>query len=379
LGRSAKPLVVAPGAFKHALTAAQAADAIAHGLERAGWPVVRFPVADGGNGTLDCFLAQGGKRRTTSVRDPLGRPITAAFGFLPDRTTAVVEMALASGIELVRRRDALRADSGGTGQLIRAALDRGARRIIVGLGGSATTDGGAGCLRALGVRLMDANGKDIPPGGGGLARLHRIDARKLDPRLRQTELIIAADVQNPVVGENGAAVVFAPQKGASAGDVRVLDANLRRFFGLVRDQIGVDVLTTSGGGAAGGLAAGLMAFTGAQIKPGIGLLLDSCNFDEVAAGAAGVIVGEGHLDAQSLMGKAPIGVAQRASRNGLPVVALCGRVSASPDALAAAGINAAWPIIDSPMPLGEAVRRSGELLERAAFRLGQTLGVITKP
>lgn len=379
MDRSAKPLVVAPGAFKHALTAAQAADAIAHGLERAGWSVVRFPVADGGNGTLDCFLAQGGMRHTTPVRDPLGRPITAAFGFLPDQKTAVIEMALASGVELVRRRNALRADSGGTGQLIRAALDRGARRIIVGLGGSATTDGGAGCLRALGVRLMNAHGADIPPGGGGLAHLARIDARKLDPRLRQTEFIIAADVRNPVVGENGAAVVFGPQKGASPADVAVLDANLRHFFNLVRDQIGVDVLNTPGGGAAGGLAAGLMAFTGAQIRPGIELLLDSCGFDTVLQGAAGVIVGEGHLDAQSLMGKAPIGVAQRASRHGLPVMALCGRVSAPPDALAAAGISAAWPIIDSPMSMGEAVRRSGELLERAAFRLGQTLGVIIKP
>lgn len=379
MAASSRPLVVAPGAFKHALTAAQAADAIAHGLERAGWSVVRFPVADGGNGTLDCFLAQGGKRHTAPVRDPLGRPITAAFGFLPDRKTAVIEMALASGIELVRRRDAQRADSGGTGQLIRAALDRGARRIIVGLGGSATTDGGAGCLRALGVRLMNAHGADIPPGGGGLSHLARIDARKLDRRLRHTELIIAADVRNPVVGENGAAAVFAPQKGASPADVAVLDANLRHFFSLLRDQIGVDVLTKPGGGAAGGLAAGLMAFTGAQLKPGIELLLDSCGFDTVLQGAAGVIVGEGHLDAQSLMGKAPIGVAQRASRHGLPVIALCGRVSVSPDALAAAGISAAWPIIDSPMPLGEAVRRSGELLERAAFRLGQTLGVITKP
>jgi len=376
--RRQKRLIAAPGAFKHALTATQAADAIAHGLRRSGWhDVLAFPVADGGNGTLDCFLAHGGRRISTPVRDPLGRQISSAFGILPDDDTAVIEMALASGIELLQVRRPTHADTYGTGQLIRAALDANARRIIVGLGGSASTDGGAGCLRALGVRLLDANGQDIPPGGAGLAYLARIDASGLDPRLREVEIIIAADVNHTVVGSRGAAAVFAPQKGASPAEVRLLDDNLHRFFSLVRDQFGVNVLTTPGGGAAGGLAAGLLAFTSASLKPGIDLLLDSCGFNKALEYSGGVIVGEGRLDMQSFGGKSPVGVAKRASAKHVPVVALCGMITASPHALRQAGIRAAWSIIDAPMTIGEAIRRSGELLERAAFRLGQTLAINT--
>lgn len=384
LGRSVKPyllrrhkhLIAAPGAFKHALTASQAADAIVSGLKRSGWPdIMAFPVADGGNGTLECFLAHGGQRLETVVNDPLGRPIPAAFGLLPDHQTAVIEMALASGIELIRERQATHADSYGTGQLIRAALDEGAKRIIVGLGGSATTDGGAGCLRALGVKLLDAHGQSIPSGGAGLSRLQHIDMSDIDPRLHDTELVIAADVINPVVGENGAAAVFGPQKGASPAEIRTLDANLRHFFTLVSHQIGVDVLGARGGGAAGGLSAGLLAFTRASLKPGIDLLLDSCGFQEALEYCGGVVVGEGRLDRQSLSGKSPIGVARRASAHHVPVMALCGTITAPAYALRQNGIRVAWPIIDTPMTMAEAVRRSGELLERAAFRLGQTLTI----
>ncbi len=374
--RRPRRLIAAPGAFKHALTAAQAADAVAHGLRRSGWrDVLAFPVADGGNGTLECFLAHGGRRITTPARDALGRQISSAFGVLPDGHTAVIEMALASGIELVQERRATHADSYGTGQLIRAAMDANARRIIVGLGGSATTDGGAGCLRALGVRLLDSNGQDIPPGGAGLTHLARIDASGLDLRLRGIEIIIAADVNHPVVGSRGAAAIFSPQKGASPAEVKLLDDNLHRFFSLVRDQIGVNVLTTPGGGAAGGLAGGLLAFTSASLKPGIDILLDSCGFDKALEYTKGVIVGEGRLDVQSLGGKSPIGVAKRASARRVPVMALCGTITAPPNALRQAGIRAAWSIIDAPMSMGEALRRSGELLERAAFRLGQTLAI----
>lgn len=372
--RRARRLIAAPGAFKHALTATAAAEAIAHGLRRAGWrDVLPFPVADGGNGTLDCFLAHGGRRIEAHANNPLGRPIHSAFGLLPDHQTAVIEMALASGIELIRERRPLYADTYGTGQLIRAALDAGARRLIIGLGGSATTDGGAGCLRALGVRLLDAHGEPIPSGNAGLSQLAYIDSQGLDSRLREVEIIIAADVINPVVGEQGAAAVFGPQKGASPTDIKRMDENLHHFFTMVREQLGIDVLTVKGGGAAGGLAAGLLAFTSATLKSGIDLLLDSCGFNQALEYCGGVIVGEGRLDMQSLAGKSPIGVARRASARHVPVIALCGTITAPPYALRQAGIRAAWPIIDAPMTMTEALRRSGELLERAAFRLGQTL------
>lgn len=374
MARRHKPFIAAPGAFKHALTASQAASAIAHGLRRSGWrDVLTFPVADGGNGTLDCFLAHGGQRIETIVSNPLGQDINAPFGLLPDGKTAVIEMALASGIELIRERRPTHADTYGTGQLIRAALDAGARRIIVGLGGSATTDGGAGCLRALGVRLLNADGQNIPAGGAGLSQLVNIDSSGLDPRLRDIELIIAADVNHPVVGENGAAQIFGPQKGASPADIKLLDANLAHFFTRVRDQLGVNVLSTPGGGAAGGLAAGLLAFTPARLQPGIDLLLDSCGFDEALEYCGGVIVGEGRLDIQSLAGKSPIGVAKRAALKRVPVMALCGAITAPQHALRQAGIRVAWSIVDAPMNMNEALRRSGELLERAAYRLGQTL------
>ncbi len=372
-------ILIAPGAFKHSLTAVAAAAAIDRGLRRSGLAAdtVRLPIADGGNGTLDAFLAGGGRRVPLSVQDPLGRPVQAAFGLLDDGQTAVVEMALASGLELLRpgELNPLVASTYGTGQLLRAALETGARRIIVGMGGSATVDGGAGCLQALGVRLLDAYGRDVPRGGGALGSVAAVDAAGLDPRWREVELIIASDVENPAVGAAGAAAVFGPQKGAGPHEVRVLESGLRHFFGRVSEQHGVDVRETRGGGAAGALAAGLLAFLGGRIESGIDLILDERGFDRLLERADLVITGEGRMDEQTIFGKGPIGVARRAAARGVPTVALVGGLLADDEQLHEAGLQAVLSIVTEPMTLEAALRRAPELLERAALRLGYLLAI----
>lgn len=370
-------IIIAPGAFKHSLSAAQAASAIAAGLSRSGLGAALSlcPIADGGNGTLDAFLLKGGERITVESVDPLMRPISASFGLIRD--TAVVEMALASGLELLRNDELkpLDATTYGSGLLLREALNTGARRVIVGMGGSATTDGGAGCLQALGVRLLDGEGKDVAPGGGHLREIQTIDTRGLDRRWSELELIIASDVNNPLLGERGAAAVFAPQKGASSEDVAQLEANLRHFFTLVQQQLGVDVRETSGGGAAGGFSAGLMAFLGGHIRSGIDLILEHNGFDDLLASADLVVTGEGRLDAQTVGGKGPIGVARRARQRGVRTVALVGSLEADDALLHDEGIWATLSIVPAPIRLDEAIAHAPELLERAALRLGYLLQV----
>jgi glycerate kinase len=264
----------------------------------------------------------------------------------------------------------LRASTYGTGTLLQAALDAGAKRIIVGMGGSATVDGGAGCLQALGVRLL---GVDAPVGGGGLHKIHTIDVSGLDPRWRETEVIIASDVDNPTLGEQGAAAIFGPQKGASPDDVCVLEDNLRHFFTLVRDQLGVDVLDAKGGGAAGALSAGLMAFLGGRIQSGIDLLLEYNHFRDHLRDADLVITGEGQMDEQTVHGKGPIGVARLAREHGVPTIAIVGGLNADDALLHDAGIQAVLPIVTKPMSLDEAIEQAEELVERAALRLGYLL------
>lgn len=373
-------VVIAPGAFKHSLTATQVAQALSQGLNRSGLSLeLRLcPIADGGNGTLDAFLARGGNRIEVNVEGPLGNSIPAAFALMDEDTPlAVIEMALASGLELVPadQLDPLRASTYGTGQLMQAALNAGARRLIVGMGGSATVDGGAGCLQALGVRLLDEAGDEIPRGGGGLDKLRTIDVTSLDPRWREVEVIIASDVDNPTIGEHGAAAVFGPQKGATPHDVNILEANLTHFFTLVRDQLGVDVLEASGGGAAGALSAGLMAFLGGKMRSGIDLVLDYHRFDELLTGADLVITGEGRIDSQTLSGKGPLGVARIAHQRGIPTVAIVGGLEGDDALFHDAGVDVVLPIVTAPMPLEEALRRADELVERAALRLGYLLRI----
>lgn len=368
-------IVIAAGAFKHSLSASAAANAIARGLRRSGLnaDLTLLPIADGGNGTLDAFLAGGGERVPLIVDDPLGRSVESAFA--RSGATALIEMALASGLELVRpdELDPLAATTYGTGQLMQAALDGGASHIIVGMGGSATVDGGAGCLQALGVRLLDGEGREVPPGGGSLHRIRSIDASGLDPRWRSTEIIIASDVDNPTLGEKGAAAVFAPQKGASPEQVAILEENLRHFFTLVAEQLGIDVRHAPGGGAAGAFSAGLMAFLGGRIQSGIDLILDLSGFDHLLDDADLVITSEGRMDEQTVHGKGPIGVARRARERDVPTVALVGGLQADDALLHEAGLWAALPIVNAPMPLEQALAEAERLVESAALRLGYLL------
>ena len=376
-------IIVAPGAFKNSLTAQEAAAAIARGLQRSGLgaDLSLAPVADGGNGTLDAMLAGGGQRFSLVVTGPLGAPVEADWGLLPDGRTAVVEMALASGMELLapEELDPLRAGTFGTGQLLAAALAAGATRIILGLGGSATVDGGAGCLQALGVKLLDARGEDVGPGGAELGRVARIDAGGLDPRWHDVTLLLASDVDNPTLGEQGAAAVFGPQKGADAQQVATLEAQLTHFFTVIHEQTGRDLRQVPGGGAAGAFAAGMMAFHNAELQPGIELVLAHSGFAEALAGADLVITGEGQMDEQTIHGKGPIGVARLAREQGIPTVALVGGLAVHDRALHAAGMQAALPIVTGPMSLERALADAAKLLERAALRLGYLLQVLPDP
>ena len=338
-------IVIAPDSFKGSLAADQAAGAIAAGIARArpDAEAVLRPVADGGEGTVAAALGAGYRPRRVRVSGPDGRPVAATFAL--DGTTAVVELAAAAGLGLLEHPAPLTATTRGVGELLRAALDAGARRIVLGIGGSATTDGGAGMLQALGVRLLDADGTDVPPGGGGLARLARLDATGLDPRLAGVDLVVASDVDNPLTGPSGAAAVFGPQKGASADDVARLDAALSRYAAVLARDGGVRVADVPGAGGAGGTAAGAMLL-GAHVVSGAGLVCDLVGLDTAVAGADLVITGEGSLDEQTLRGKAPAEVAARARGAEVPCVAMAGVVRLSAAQAADAGFAAVHALTD---------------------------------
>jgi glycerate kinase len=366
--------VIAPDKFKGSLSAADAARAIERGV-RSTWPereIVCLPMADGGEGTVDAFLASGWERVACRVSGPRGEPVAAAFALSREaEPRAVVEMAAASGLALLthERYDPVRASTFGSGELVRAALDRGARTVIVGLGGSATCDGGAGFLQALGCRLYDDAGRDVEPGGAGLERLAGIDVRGLDPRLRGARFVAAADVDAPLLGEHGASLRFARQKGASPTDVALLERALARFADVAAGALGVDVRNDAGCGAAGGLGFALRAFFDADLERGVDIVADTRDLSGLLSGASWCFTGEGSLDAQTLAGKTVLGVAVRARAAGVRTVAFAGRVEArAADALAALGI-AIVPIADPPVELAESIARGGELLERAAARV----------
>jgi glycerate 2-kinase len=337
-------IVIAPDSFKGSLDADRVATAIAAGIARVlpEAELVLRPVADGGEGTVAAALRAGYSPLQVRVSGPDGRPVHATIAV--DGGTAVVELATAAGLGLAPPAP-LSATTRGVGQLIAAALDHGARRIVLGIGGSATTDGGAGMLRALGVRLLDADGADVPPGGGGLALLYRVDATGLDPRLAEAELVVASDVDNPLTGPTGAASVFAPQKGASPGEVAALDAALVRYAAVLARDLGAEVADVPGAGGAGGTAAGALAI-GARLTSGAALVCDLVRLDEVLAGADLVITGEGALDSQTLHGKAPAEVNGRARAAGVPCLAFAGVVRLSDDEIAAAGLAAAHALTE---------------------------------
>ncbi|WP_308259555.1 glycerate kinase [Pseudonocardia sp. H11422] len=370
-------VLVSPDKFKGTLTAPQAASALGAGVRRAlpDADVRLLPVADGGEGTVDALLAAGGVRRTAWVRDPLGRPVTVDWAEVDG--AAVIELAAASGLRHVRPDDstAVAADTYGTGQLIRQVLDAGLRHIVLGLGGSASTDGGTGILRALGTRFLDAAGEPIAPGGGALARLASVDLGRLDGRLAQTKVTLCCDVRSPLLGPAGAAAVFAPQKGASTASVATLEHGLSRLAATLRAATGRDAAALDWGGAAGGCAGGLHAVLGATFAPGFDLLADLVGLDRHLAWADLVLVGEGSLDSQSLAGKAPIALSVRAARLGVPVVAVAGRVDVDATPLRELGILAALGAVDVAGSVKAALADPARWTQAAAERvLGMRIG-----
>lgn len=365
-------VVIAPDKFKGSLSAAQVAAHVAAGLRRAGVtvPLIELPVADGGDGTVDAAVAAGYQRRVTTVTGPVGGRVTASFAMLDE--TAVIEAAQACGLSLLSSLTGgelapLTATSRGVGELILAATAAGARRVVLGLGGVATSDGGAGMARALGARPLDAAGADLPPGGAALARLARLDLSGLRD-LAGVEFLLACDVDNPLLGASGAAAVYGPQKGASPLDVPVLDGALARWADIAERALGRGCRDVPGAGAAGGLGFAALAFLRAQRRPGIDLLLEMLGFGSHLDGARLVITGEGSLDAQTVRGKAPAGVARAAAARNppVPVVALAGVCSLSPSQLNAAGISAAYALTGIEPDVSRCVACAGPLTERLA-------------
>lgn len=380
-------LVIAPDSFGGALDSVAVADAIATGWLRArpGDTVLRAPMSDGGEGTLAAVAAALGERaerRSLATQDPLGRPIVADWLLIDGGRSAFIEMATASGLARLavgeRTPASVRAASTrGGGELIRTALAAGVQRITLGLGGSATNDGGAGLLTALGVRFLDAAGDELAPGGAALAAVAAIDRSGLDPRLGTVELVIASDVTNPLCGPGGASTVYGPQKGADPATVRELDDALGAFGRAAESATGRSVALVPGAGAAGGTTAGLLAFTAASLRPGVQVVAEMIGLPAMLVGADLVITGEGRADAQTLAGKAAAGVAGMARASGAAVVLLCGALGPGAEALERAGLfDLVQPIVDRPMPLADAMAGTERLLVSAAERLARavTLG-----
>ena len=364
-------IIIAPDSFKGSLTATQAAEAIALGVRNAlpDAEGVLIPLADGGEGTVQALVqATGGRIVRVPATDPLGNRIESFFGVLGNGETAVVEMASASGLTLVpeRLRNPMVTTSFGTGELITAALDSGCWRLILGLGGSATNDGGVGMIQALGGSFGDEAGREVGFGGQELARIRSIDVRRLDPRLKEAEMVVASDVDNPLTGPKGASAVFGPQKGATPAMVSALDAGLHNLAEVIRCDLGIDVEQAPGAGAAGGMGAAAMAFLHAELRSGIEIVLEATHFIDQLEGAALVITGEGRVDAQTLRGKAVMGALDAARSKGVPVMVLAGSVEPEGHELLNRGAIALLPIVTEPMDLDEAFARAAELLSLAA-------------
>lgn len=364
-------IVIAPDSFKDSLSAQGVAEAIALGLAHV-WPdaqLLKCPMADGGEGTVESILAAcDGERRRTRVRGPLGAPVDAAWGWLARSHTAIIEMAEASGLQLVlpSLRDACTSSTFGTGELIRAALDAGAQRVILAIGGSATNDGGAGAMQALGVKLLDAQGQTLAPGGLALAQLARLDLSDIDPRLAEVRFDIAADVNNPLCGPHGASAIFGPQKGASPEQVQQLDLALGHFAEFCAQALHKDVRDEPGSGAAGGLGFAAKAFLGARFQAGVEVVAELVGLAEAVKGADLVITGEGRFDAQTLRGKTPFGVARIARQHGVPVVVIAGTLGEGYQALYEHGIDAAFALASGPMTLEQACAEAPRLLRERA-------------
>ncbi|WP_434975479.1 glycerate kinase [Streptomyces mesophilus] len=369
-------VLIAADKFKGSLTAVQVAERVTAGLRRVlpDLEVEALPVADGGDGTVAAAVAGGFERREAEVTGPLGTPVTAAYALRGD--TAVVEMAEASGLQLLPEGvfAPLTSTTYGSGELLLAALDAGARTIVFGVGGSATTDGGAGMLAALGAKFLDAAGEPVGAGGGPLADLATADLSGIDPRFAEVDLVLASDVDNPLTGPKGAPAVYGPQKGATPEDVETLDAALAHFAQVLEKAIGpkaAELAASPGAGAAGGIGYGALVALGARFRPGIEVMLDVLGFAPALSRATLVITGEGSLDEQTLHGKAPAGVAAAARAAGLEVVAVCGRLALPPEALGKAGIRRAYPLTSVEPDVAKCIAEAGPILERVAEQIAR--------
>lgn len=373
-------IVIAPDSFKESLSALAVAGEIAAGF-RSIYPDAEYcllPMADGGEGTVQALIdASGGRRIEVTVQGPLGEPVTAFYGLMGDGQCAVIEMAAASGLELVApaQREVLRASTYGTGQLIRAALDAGARRFILGVGGSATNDGGAGMLQALGAGLLDAAGQPLAAGGAALATLDRFDLAGLDTRLADCQFEIACDVDNPLLGPQGASAIFGPQKGATPQQVQQLDASLAHYAGVIERQLGQQIAAVPGAGAGGGIAAAMLVFLRGRLRPGVEIVAEAVGLDAAIAGADLVLTGEGRIDAQTVHGKTPIGVARLAQRHGKPVIAIGGCLGAQVELVYEHGIAATFAAVQRPCTVAQALADAAANLRLAARNVAAVLKV----
>jgi len=364
-------ILVAPDSFKSSLFASQVAVAMEEGI-RAVLPqvqVTRLPLSDGGEGLVDALVsASGGEFVTEEVTDPLGRPVSSYWGLMGDKKTAVIEMAAASGLPLLdeNERNPMVTTTYGTGQLIKAALDRGCRKLIIGIGGSATNDGGGGMAQALGASLVDEEGRELPFGGGYLHKLRKIDLSGMDSRLKNTRIRVACDVNNPLTGSRGASSVYGPQKGATPDMVEKLDRALKYYAQVIYRDLGIDVENVPGSGAAGGLGAGLMAFLNGELTPGIELVMEAVGLEKELKNCSLILTGEGELDAQSIYGKVPVGVARAAKKENVPVVVLAGSVAEDLGIMHREGITACFSIINKPMTLENAMEKTADLVKTAA-------------
>ncbi|MEC1067919.1 glycerate kinase [Priestia megaterium] len=376
-------IVIAPDSFKESLTALRVCEAVEKGI-KAHFPnakISKVPMADGGEGTVQSLVdATGGEIIQTRVTGPLGKAVEAFYGILGDGKTAVIEMAAASGLHHVPvdKRNPLITTTRGTGELILKALDQKVKNIIIGIGGSATNDGGAGMAKALGAKLLDANGAEMKEGGGSLDQLASIDLTKLDSRLAEVKVEVACDVDNPLTGETGASAVFGPQKGATPDMVKRLDHNLAHYAAVIEKEMNIHIQSVSGAGAAGGLGGGLLAFLSAELKPGVDIVIEATQLERYIKGADLVITGEGRIDGQTIYGKTPVGVAKTAKKHSVPVIAIAGSIGVGSEAVYDHGISALFSVVPGAVDLSEALEKADENIERTAKNVASVISLAIK-
>ncbi|MCM3594780.1 glycerate kinase [Metabacillus idriensis] len=373
-------IVIAPDSFKESMTALEVCEAIERGLRRSLPEVktVKIPMADGGEGTVQALVdATGGTFTSLTVTGPLGLPVEAEYGWLGDLKTAVIEMAAASGLHLVppERRNPLMTTTAGTGELIKDAVQKGAEHLIIGIGGSATNDGGMGMAQALGVKFLDAEGADLPYGGGAISKLARIDVSGMMKELSGVTIDVACDVDNPLTGPNGASAIFGPQKGATDETVSVLDQNLSHYASLILKETGMDVEKREGSGAAGGLGAGLLAFLNANLKRGADIVIETVQLEKHMSEADLVITGEGRIDGQTIHGKTPVGVSRAAKKLKIPVIAIAGSIGDGYESVYDEGIGSVFSIVPGIVSLEEALQKGPIFVENLMANLGRVLNL----